>query len=147
ADDDGENRRPGTDAKSALAAGGSAQFALDYREESHTSCTGWSCTATTLPFPDSRRLKSVGRLVYRWAAAQRNSESSLCRAQAPNPMSAARPSPNHRPRKNISPGSCPVRMEVSESTSAMSAKATQGKTNMRAMLPLAARFGFFETSA
>src|SRR5439155_19235810 len=52
ADDDGENRRPGTDAKSALAAGGSAQFALDYREESHTSCTGWSCTATAVPFPD-----------------------------------------------------------------------------------------------
>src|SRR5439155_17644087 len=97
--------------------------------------------------PENTLFQRAGGLVYRWEAAKRNSESNLCRAQAPNPISAARPSVIQRPRKNFSPGVSPVRIEVREITGAVSAKTTQGKTKMRATLPLAARFGFFETSA
>src|SRR5258707_4976792 len=84
---------------------------------------------------------------YLSVAARRNSESNLCLAQAPKPKSAARPRPSHKPTKNrqvgcqVGSGRPPV--QIRETTSATSAKATFGKARTHPTVPLTARLGFF----
>src|SRR5262249_45405843 len=66
------------------------------------------------PLVENSRCQRPGLLVYRCAATNRNSESSLWRAQAPNPISTASPKQNQSPRKKPSPVPVTGRMMPSE---------------------------------
>ena len=90
------------------------------------------------------RIRGGQRRAVRRPAGTR---SVVCVELPRKKISAARPKPNHRTRKNLPLGGSPPRVEASAASMQIPTHTTPGRINICATLALAARFGFFAVSA